>query len=181
MQSGFSNNYFELFGLPVDFDVDYEALPLRYRDLQKAVHPDRFVNASDEERRLSVQQAAMVNDAYRILKSPLERARYLLKLNGTPLDDSDTSMPADFLMEQMELREAMEAIRSASEPFDALVKIRDNLEAKERTLISALGPLFANLTDASLVTVTEVVRKMQFILRLLTETDDMEAELLHEI
>lgn len=178
---GSSNNHFELFGLNVGFGVDHETLALRYRDLQKSVHPDRFVNASDQERRLSLQQSALVNEAYRILKSPLERARYLLELNARPLDDSDTSMPMDFLLEQMELREAMEAVHSATVPLDALTKIRNTLEEKERTLVMELEGLFANMSDASLQTAMEVVRKMQFILRLLTETEEMEANLLHEI
>ncbi|MCK5640267.1 MAG: Fe-S protein assembly co-chaperone HscB [Gammaproteobacteria bacterium] len=181
MHAGSSNNHFELFGLAVGFNVDHEALALRYRDLQKSVHPDRFVNASDQEHRLSMQQSALVNEAYRILKSPLERARYLLELNARPLDDSDTSMPTDFLLEQMELREAMESVHLATAPLDALTKIRNTLEEKERALVMELEGLFANISDASLQTATEVVRKMQFILRLLTETEEMEANLLHEI
>ncbi|HKJ76321.1 MAG TPA: Fe-S protein assembly co-chaperone HscB, partial [Gammaproteobacteria bacterium] len=76
MQADFSQNYFELFGLPEGFEVDSETLSLRYRDLQRALHPDRFAGASDRERRLSVQQTARVNEAYRTLKDPLARARY---------------------------------------------------------------------------------------------------------
>jgi len=85
MDSG--RNHFELFGLPVAFEVDMTRLAETYRELQRALHPDRFANASDRERRLSVQQAARVNEAYQILRSPLRRARYLLELRGVEFDE----------------------------------------------------------------------------------------------
>jgi molecular chaperone HscA len=106
MRHDLSHNHFELFGLKAGFEVDGETLALRYRDLQKETHPDRFANASEQERRLSVQLAAQINEAFRVLKSPLARARYLLELKGVVIDDTDTRMDPAFLMEQMELREA---------------------------------------------------------------------------
>jgi molecular chaperone HscB len=70
-----SQNYFELFNLPISFDVDIASLKEKYQDLQKVVHPDRFTSASDKERLLSVQQAASINDAFDTLKKPIARAR----------------------------------------------------------------------------------------------------------
>lgn len=111
MSSDFSQNYFELFGLPVVFQLDQNDLVERYRKLQRAAHPDRFANSSERERRLSIQKAAFVNQAFQQLKSPLQRARYMLELRGVQFDDArETNVEPAFLMEQMEYREALEAI-----------------------------------------------------------------------
>lgn len=180
MQPALGKNHFELFELAPSFDVEQETLALRYRELQRAVHPDRFANASEQEKRLSVQQAAQINEAYQVLKSPLLRARYLLELNGLPLNDSDTQMDAAFLMEQMELREALAEVRSKADPFDALNRVRDDIESRERQLIQSLQQAFSDSSRESLETAREMVRKMQFMQRLLSEVDEMEETLVHE-
>lgn len=179
MRIDVSQNHFELFGLPVSFDIDGELLSLRYRDLQKEAHPDRFANASDQQRRLSVQLAAQINEAVRVLKSPLARARYLLELKGIVLDDTDTRMDPGFLMEQMELREALAEIPQAKAPFDALEQLRDQLEARERELIASLRRDFDDGAAAALARARDTVRKMQFIQRLLGEAEALDEELVH--
>src|SRR3990167_7950003 len=79
-------NYFELFCLPVTYQVDLELLSQRYRALLQQVHPDRFVNASPQEQRLAVQYTGLVNDALDTLKSPIKRSAYLLKIHGIDID-----------------------------------------------------------------------------------------------
>ncbi|HEY0722287.1 MAG TPA: Fe-S protein assembly co-chaperone HscB [Gammaproteobacteria bacterium] len=180
MRLNLNQNHFELFGLSAGFEVDGETLALRYRDLQKETHPDRFANASDQERRLSVQLAAQINEAYRVLKNPLARARYLLELNGVNLDDTDTRMDPEFLMEQMELREALAEIPQAKAPFDALDELRDQLEARERDLIEDLRRDFDDGSTPALARARDVVRKMQFIQRLLEEAETLEENLVHQ-
>lgn len=180
MTTDFSQNYFELFGLPVDFEIDSEALALHYRELQRAVHPDRFAGGSDQERRLSVQHAARINEAFRTLKDPLARARYLLELNGVASDDQDTSMDPDFLMEQMELREALEGVRGSDQPFDALSGVRDDIEGRERALVMELQSLFIDGSAQALKDAIQVVRKLQFMNRLVDEANDLEEALIHE-
>ena len=104
-------NYFELFQLPCTLEVDERQLAERYRILQRELHPDRFAAAGPQERRLAVQAAAHVNQAYRTLNDRHERATYLLLLQGVAVDDEkDTSKDAEFLMQQMELREGMEEL-----------------------------------------------------------------------
>jgi len=178
MQSISGKNYFELFDLPVSFEVDQETLSLRYRDLQRAVHPDRFASASDQEKRLSVQQAALINEAFQALKSPLPRARYLLELNGITLDDNDTNMDPSFLMEQMELREALADVRGKDDPFGELNSLRDRIESKERELVESLQQLFNDGND--LEQGKDLVRRMQFMQRLLGEVDELEEDLVHD-
>jgi len=103
----FSRNHFELFGLPARYRVDPDALDAAYRKMQSEVHPDRFARGSDAERRLALQASARVNEAYRTLKDPVQRAQYLLGLNGVDaVAETDSQLPFDFLERQLERREA---------------------------------------------------------------------------
>src|SRR5258708_26641554 len=118
-------NHFELFGLPARFAVDAAALEARYHELQREVHPDRFAAASEAERRVSMQLATRVNEAYQTLKSPLRRAVYILQLRGVdPKFETNTAMPPEFLMEQISWRERIEA---GSENPEALLRLRAGL------------------------------------------------------
>lgn len=181
MTPDLNKNYFELFDLPQSFEVDSEVLSLRYRDMQRLVHPDRFADADEQQRLAAVQQTAHLNDAFQTLKEPLRRARYLLGLLGVPVDDTDTRMDTGFLLEQMELRERLEAVRSASDPFEALNATREAVEAKERDLIELLRRDFSDGAESSLQRARDSVRKLQFMQRLLEEVNRMEEDLVHEL
>jgi molecular chaperone HscB len=105
-------NHFELFHLPPQFALDMSALDAAYREVQSRVHPDKFVNASDAEKRVAMQWATRANEAYQTLKNPIKRAAYLCELHGVDLQaESNTAMPMAFLMQQMEWREALEDAR----------------------------------------------------------------------
>lgn len=146
MPVNLNQDHFELLGLPVRFAVDTTALETRYHELQREVHPDRFASASQAEQRVSMQLATRVNEAYQTLKSPLARAAYLLRLHGVdPEFETNTAMPAEFLGEQLELREALEEAVAANdvERLGALSanlkKERDSLLAKVETQLDAQG------------------------------------------
>ena len=116
MNPDFNQDFFALFGLPRAFRVAPALLDKAYHDLQSKVHPDRHAHLPETERRLSMQWATQVNEAYRTLKNPLQRARYLLHLHGVDTEhESNTAMPAAFLMEQMEWREAVAEARAAND------------------------------------------------------------------
>jgi molecular chaperone HscB len=128
-------SHFELFGLPEGFDIDLSALDARYRELQRGVHPDRFASASAAEQRASMELATRVNDAYRTLKSPVERAKHLLSLHDVdPQLETYTAMPPEFLAAQMELREALEQAIDA-ESGDKLADLRDRLQGGRGALL----------------------------------------------
>src|SRR5215212_4975031 len=102
-------SYFELFGLEPAFALDAAALEGAYREIQSRVHPDRFAHAGDAERRASLQWTTRVNEAYRTLKNPVQRASHILSLHGVDVAfETNTAMPQNFLMQQMELRESLE-------------------------------------------------------------------------
>src|SRR5687767_1803359 len=127
-------NHFELFGLSPAFAVESEALERSYREIQSKVHPDRFAHAGDAERRASLQWTTRVNESFQVLKNPVSRARHLLELHGVDVAfETNTAMPREFLMQQMELREKLEEAKDA-EALDALRKdlfsSRDSLQGE---------------------------------------------------
>lgn len=179
MSGGLTASYFELFGLPVSFEVDPGDLAGRYRDLQRSAHPDRHAGAGDRERRLAVQQAARINEAYQTLRDPRRRARYLLELHGVALDDErDTTQDPEFLMEQMELREQLAEIGSQADPLAALAGLMGRIETRRRELIDGFGALFAAPDAAALAKAKARVHRLRFFERLHEEAAQREEELL---
>src|SRR3569623_685438 len=107
-------NHFDLFHLPQRFAIDTTTLDGASREVQNSVHHDKFVNATDTEKRVAMQWATRANEAYQTLKNPFKRAAYLCELNGIDLQtESNTAMPGEFLMRQMEWREALDDAKAA--------------------------------------------------------------------
>jgi len=132
-------NHFELFQLPAQFTIDADALDAAYREVQGRVHPDRFVNATDAEKRVAMQWATRANEAYQTLRSPQKRAQYLCELNGVDLQtESNTSMPAAFLMQQMEWREALDDAR-ASKDAGALDELDVQVRGERKAMLEQVG------------------------------------------
>ncbi len=174
MESFFSKDYFQLFNFPAVYDIDRDVLTQRYRDMQGLIHPDRFVNATDKERRISVQLTALINEAYNVLKSPLARARYLLQLRGVDIDDSVTSKDIAFLTEQIELREHLEDVKHGANAEQALMQLADELQQRLRRLQLALEAVFLDDCADALVKAHRLYDEMQFISRLNDELDEIE-------
>jgi len=103
-QEGLTSDFFTLFALPPVFRISLTALEEHYLALQRETHPDRFANAPDTTRRLSMQLSARINEGYQTLKQPLSRALYLLERVDS---GARNALPAEFLMEQMEWREGI--------------------------------------------------------------------------
>jgi molecular chaperone HscB len=103
------SNDFELFDLPVQFALDSAVLDARWKELQREAHPDKFAAQGASAQRLAMQWSVRINEAYQRLKNPLKRAMYLCELHGAPIEaESNTAMPPDFLMQQMQWREALD-------------------------------------------------------------------------
>ncbi len=174
----FSQNYFELFGLPADFRIDLDELALRYRDLQKVVHPDRYANASEQEQRVAMQSATLVNEGFATLKDPLKRAQYILVLNGRKADGENlTTSDSSFLMQQMELRETLSEIRETDEPMDSIGELLDTISKAINVQVAQLAILLESSSEADLDEAQDCVYKMQFLNKLHTEAEALEAEL----
>ncbi len=174
-----SSNFFELFELPVSYDVDLGQIQKKYMDLQKQVHPDKFANASDAEKRLSMQQTSWLNEAQTTLKDPVLRATYLLKLKGTDINlENETTMDAAFLMQQLEMRERLEHIKKEDDPLSALDAMAKELKTSTQDMMAAFSEAYEaeQIDDAR-----EWIRKLQFMQKAKKEIDSMSAEIEDEL
>jgi len=162
-------SHFSLFGLPERFALDAQALEAAWRRLQAAVHPDRHAGGSDGERRLALQRATQVNEAYRVLRDPQRRGAYLCERAGVPLQaESNTAMPAVFLMQQMTWRESLEDARAARDGA-TLAALRAEIERTRDTGIEAIASLLDEHRDP--VAAAARLRQLMFVDRLLEEID----------
>ena len=129
---------FDVLGLPPSFDLDAETLERRYRDLQRALHPDKFATAPASERRASLARAVTVNDAYRVLRDELKRAELLIARSGGDVTERP-QQPADpaLLMEVMELREALQDTKNDNDSA-ARSRLVADVNAKKEAATSAL-------------------------------------------
>src|SRR5574341_1053472 len=151
-------NHFELFGLAPAYRLEVAALERSYRDIQSRIHPDRFAHAGDAERRASMQWTTRVNEAYRILRSPVQRAKYLLEMHGVDVGfETNTQMPADFLARQLELREEL---AEAKEPA-ALDRLLGQVRKEKQLLESSIARLVDTKKDYAAA--AGEVRKLMFL------------------
>lgn len=170
-----TQDYFSLFQLTPHYDIDTSELSSQFRALQATWHPDRFATADDEARRVSIQNTAFINEAYETLKKPRLRARYLLELGGVSFnDETETSKDPMFLMQQMELRESIEDVEHANDPFDAL----DNVAADVRAQADQLEREFRTAyVEGDQQVAKDVVLKMRFFERIKGEVKQLEEKL----
>ncbi len=173
-----SQNYFALFGLPVAYELDEEQLGERYRALQQQLHPDRFSDASDQEKRLSLQASMRVNEAYQVLRDPLTRARYLLDLQtGEPMPENENTQDSAFLLEQMALREALAEAKDQPDPYSVVENVLQQLDHQEQDLLTQLPSRLESSDPRHQEEARELIRKLQFVRRCRTEAEQLEAEL----
>jgi molecular chaperone HscB len=163
-------DFFALFGLPRRFRLDLSVLEVAYHDLQGQVHPDRFAHLPDVEKRRAMQWATRVNEGFRTLRKPLARAQYLLELAGVDAGiTTNTAMSPEFLVEQMEWREAVSEARAAGET-DELEQLHQRLRLHAREVFDQLEDQLDVRHDAAAA--AETVRRLMFIEKLQHEIDD---------
>lgn len=161
------SNDFELFNVPVQFSQDSAVLDTRWKELQREAHPDKFAAQGAAAQRLAMQWSVRINEAYRRLKDPLKRATYLCELHGAPINaETNTAMPADFLMQQMEWREALDD----AETLQNIEEIASELNQNERWQLSKLEQLIDVQKD--FVAASKQVRSLMFTQRFASEIDE---------
>lgn len=165
-------DYFTLFGLPASYTLSLEQLAVRYQDLQRQYHPDKFASAPAAEQLAAVQHSATINQAWQTLRHPLTRAEYLLSLHGA--SEQHTVRDTAFLMEQLELREELDDIGQAKD------------EARLETFIKGVKALFdtrhqlmvEQLQNETWDAAADTVRKLRFLDKLRSSAEELEEKLL---
>ena len=159
-------NDFELFGLPLQFALEREPLDARWKDLQREAHPDKFASQGTAAQRVAMQWSVRINEAYQRLKDPMRRAAYLCELGGAPIQaENNTAMPAAFLMQHMEWREAMDDATDAA----ALEVLFDEVQQAHKTALQQCAQLIDSAHD--LPAAAQQVRGLMFIEKFLRDIE----------
>ena len=165
-------NHFELFQLPVSFDINPTQLDAAYREIQSRVHPDRYTNASSAEQRIAMQWATRANEAYQTLKNALKRASYLCQLQGIDLQaESNTAMPIKFLMQQMAWREQLDEVRTDA---TALQQLEADISGESKILLTQIGQQLA-LPDYQQA--AQLLRQLMFLEKFMSDLDRIAEQL----
>ena len=152
-----TQNFFETFNLPVLFNIDIDMLNHQYRTLQKTIHPDRFVNATDAEKKQSLQKSTQINDAYQVLKDPIKRASHIISLYQVV---KENALPPDFLMQQMEWEEEFETIND----LEQVQLFSDKIDGEKKMLMDLLAMDLDEKKDWE--SATNIIGKLKFITNL---------------
>ena len=169
-----SDDYFRFFGLNQQFKIDLPALDQAYLAIQREVHPDRHARGSDSEQRIAMQMATLANTAFQTLKNPIQRGLYICQLHGVDAKlETNTAMPAAFLMKQMEWRESLD---EQEEDLPALEALMEEVEeSKAETIVEITQAIDGakNYQRAA-----ELLRGLLFIDKFAVELDDTIAALI---
>ena len=166
-----NQNYFELFGLPVIFSLDATELGARYRALQREAHPDKHTNCAPAEQRTAMQLSSLLNQAYDVLKDPIDRAAYILKLQEINLSETGTQqLSPKFLMEQIELRELLQETQAVDQPVRHLNSLKKRISDAINDFLNVCETQLASENYAG---ASETVSKLQFYRKLLKSADEM--------
>ena len=157
---------FELFDVPTQFAQDRAVLDARWKELQREAHPDKFAAQGAAAQRVAMQWSVRINEAYQRLKDPLKRASYLCELHGAPINaHHNTAMPTDFLMQQMQWREALDEAETLEDIDEIALKFnkseREQLSKIEQTLDA----------NRDFPAAAQQVRSLMFIERFASELD----------
>ncbi len=153
-----ASNDFSLFGISEQFALNASALTDKWKALQREAHPDKFASQGASAQRLAMQWSVRINEAYQRLKDPLKRAAYLCELRGAAINaENNTAMPAAFLMQQIEWREAADEATSDEQIETLLTEV----SAHKQTLLAQCGQALdeSNSPQAA----SDMVRRLMFI------------------
>lgn len=161
-----ASNDFELFGVPRRFAQDGSALDARWKELQREAHPDRYAAQPASAQRLAMQWSVRINEAYQRLRDPLRRAAYMCELGGASVNaENNTAMPAEFLMRQMEWREALDAAHKLGD----VETLRAEVQTSRRAVLARCEELLDAQRDP--VRAVAQVRALMFIERFGADID----------
>jgi molecular chaperone HscB len=138
-------NYFAMFGLPLKLNLDVPALEKEFYRYSRKLHPDVHARAPQQQQEWSLVQASLLNDAYRTLKNPIDRTKYLLRLEGVQFEEdrgtNPSKVPADLLEEVFELNMQLEELRQNQKMGEDDPQLRRDLEAAKTQFAAQLTTL----------------------------------------
>jgi molecular chaperone HscB len=145
-----TTDYFAIFEMPRKLWIEMSVLEQKFLQMSWKLHPDNFVNASEQERELSLKRSSELNDAYRTLRDPIARVEYLLAIEGERKEgEKKQQAPPELLEEVFELNESLDELREAKSSGEDLAELEARLEAAEKSFQEKLGDVDAELQAAA--------------------------------
>ena len=173
---------FAVLGLPRAYELDERALDETFRALSRKLHPDRFARATPRERRFSLEQTTLLNDAYRTLRDPVRRAEHLLALRGVKVAGEERSgaaaMPQEFLEQALEDREKLlEAKMEGGQ--EAVARLAEGVRGKRQEAMDEIGRALREPqpSEAQLQRTAELLARLRYYARYLDEVEGRAAEI----
>lgn len=174
--SSLTDNDFQIFGAPEQFEQSLPELDTKWKALQREAHPDKFAAQGATAQRLAMQWSVRINEAYQRLKDPLKRAAYLCELRGAPINaENNTAMPAEFLMQQMEWREKLDDIAADDATRTAQIEaLLTEVSSMRQNLLTQCGRALdeGNSPQANVQQASQLVRSLMFIEKFESELED---------
>jgi molecular chaperone HscB len=162
--------------MPHRFDVDMGTAERKHRALSRALHPDKYVGAGERDRRTALAKAVEVNEAWRIVRDPVRRAEALLKLRGLdPAEGREPKLTQEFLMEMLELREALDDAKRAHD-LKAVRAMAVDIQARVRDVEQALSEGFRRSDRDEGKVLVGRLGELRFFRRFLDEVSAIEDE-----
>lgn len=141
-----TTDYFAIFGLPRKLWIEMNGLEQKFLQMSWKLHPDNFVNASEEERELSLKRSSELNDAYRTLRDPVARVEYLLAMEGERKEgEKKQQAPPELLEEVFDLNESLDELREAKAEGGDLTALKASLQNAEKNFQEKLGEVDGEL------------------------------------
>ena len=165
-------DYFELYGLPVTFNPDPNVIKQKFYALSKEFHPDFYINESPEKQEEVLELSTLNNKAYQVLSDPQKRLQYILDLKGMIKEGENYVLPQTFLMEMMEVNEALMELEFEPDPSKLLqVKLLvDDIEKDLFDELYALTAFFENLIpeaqESALLSIKDIYYRNKYLLRI---------------
>ncbi|NNF34834.1 MAG: Fe-S protein assembly co-chaperone HscB [Saprospiraceae bacterium] len=167
-------NYFEHFGIPMSFLIDEGELKKKYLAMSRQLHPDFYTLEDHITQEIILEKSSLNNEAYKVLKDPMSRMKYILELTGHLEAEGEQSIPQDFLMEMMDINESLMELSMDPNP-EGEMRIREEIASIEDGLKADVEPIFKEYETApdstDLTIVKEFYFKSKYLLRLKENLD----------
>jgi len=162
-------NYFELFGLPIGFQVDATKLRQAYMEIQRTSHPDKFTQSSLEEQETALEKSAIANKAFTLLNNKELILPYVLEVLGYMETDEKYALSPDFLMEMMDLNEAWMDADSDTDKSNVTEQVKTIQNAIYTPVKAILEGNSIDITKEAMLQVKEYYYKKKYLDRILAD------------
>lgn len=165
-------DYFELYGLPLSFNPDLKLVKQKFYELSKKYHPDFFINQSDEKQQEVLELSTLNNKAFQVLNDPQKRIHYILSLKGLLEEGENYKLPQSFLMEMMEVNEALMDLQfDPDEARMSQVKQEiDNIEASLNQELESLAAAYdhqdSDAQETTLLSIKDLYYRSKYLYRI---------------